>query len=109
MPALGKPRRDVAHDVTEAVAPNPRRCPDSAFLSLREFLKLAARQRRGNAVLIGSTAAVFGEAGHADYAAAKAALAFGLTRTLKNEMAGWCRTRPITVADASTASAPGGR
>ena len=59
----------------------------SAFLSLREFLKLAARQRRGNAVLIGSTAAVFGEAGHADYAAAKAALAFGLTRTLKNEMA----------------------
>jgi 3-oxoacyl-[acyl-carrier protein] reductase len=59
----------------------------SAFLSLREFLKLASRQRRGNAVLIGSTAAVFGEAGHADYAAAKAALAFGLTRTLKNEMA----------------------
>ena len=58
-----------------------------AFLSLREFLRLAARQKRGNAVLIASTAAVFGEAGHADYAAAKAALAFGLTRTLKNEIA----------------------
>ena len=59
----------------------------SAFLSLREFLKLVARQRRGNAVLIASTAAVFGEAGHADYASAKAAMAYGLTRTLKNEIA----------------------
>ncbi len=59
----------------------------SAFLSLREFLGCAARQGRGNAVLIGSTAAIHGEAGHADYAAAKSAMAFGLTRTLKNEMA----------------------
>jgi len=59
----------------------------SAFLSLREFLKLVARQRRGNAVLIASTAAVFGEAGHADYASAKAAMAYGLTPTLKNEIA----------------------
>lgn len=59
----------------------------SAFLSLREFCRIAARQKRGNAVLIGSTAAVFGEAGHADYAAAKAAMAFGLTRSLKNELA----------------------
>jgi 3-oxoacyl-[acyl-carrier protein] reductase len=30
---------------------------------------------------------VFGEAGHADYAAAKSAMAFGLTRSLKNELA----------------------
>jgi len=59
----------------------------TAFLSLRAFLRLAARQRRGNAVLIASTAAVFGEAGHADYASAKAALAYGLTRSLKNELA----------------------
>jgi 3-oxoacyl-[acyl-carrier protein] reductase len=59
----------------------------SSFLTLREFLRQVERQRRGNAVLIGSTAAVFGEAGHADYASAKAAMAFGLTRTLKNEMA----------------------
>jgi len=58
----------------------------STFLCLREFLRLVAKQKRGNAVLIGSTAAVFGEAGHADYAAAKAAVAFGLTRTLKNEL-----------------------
>ena len=59
----------------------------SAFLSLREFLKLVARQHRGNAVLIASTAAVFGEAGHADYASAKAGIAYGLTRTVKNELA----------------------
>ena len=59
----------------------------SAFLCLREFFLIVAKQKHGNAVLIGSTAAVFGEAGHADYAAAKAAMAFGLTRTLKNELA----------------------
>ena len=59
----------------------------SVFLCVREFLRLVEKQRRGNVVLIGSTAAVFGEAGHADYASAKAAMAFGLTRTLKNEMA----------------------
>jgi 3-oxoacyl-[acyl-carrier protein] reductase len=58
----------------------------SAFLCLREFLKLVEKQRRGNAILIASTAAVFGEAGHADYAAGKAALAYGLTRSLKNEV-----------------------
>lgn len=59
----------------------------SAFLSVREFLRIVAKHRRGNAVLIGSTAAMFGEAGHADYASAKAAMSFGLTRSLKNELA----------------------
>jgi 3-oxoacyl-[acyl-carrier protein] reductase len=59
----------------------------STFLTLREFLRVVAKQKRGNAVLIASTAGVFGEAGHADYAAAKSAMAFGLTRTLKNEIA----------------------
>jgi 3-oxoacyl-[acyl-carrier protein] reductase len=59
----------------------------SAFLSLREFSRLVRQQRRGNAILIASTAGVFGEAGHADYAAAKAALAYGLVRSLKNEFA----------------------
>jgi 3-oxoacyl-[acyl-carrier protein] reductase len=58
----------------------------TTFLSVREFFKIVARQRRGNLVFIGSTAAVFGEAGHADYAAAKAAIAYGLTRSLKNEL-----------------------
>ncbi len=72
----------------------------SAFLCAREFCRLVRRQRRGNVIFIGSTAAVFGEAGHADYAAAKAGLAFGLTRTLKNEIA---RLAP------HTAEYPGGR
>ena len=58
----------------------------TTFLSVREFLRLVAKQRRGNAVLIASTAAIFGEAGHADYAAGKAAIAYGLTRSLKNEL-----------------------
>jgi len=58
----------------------------TAFLSLREFLRVVARQKQGNAVLIASTAAVFGEAGHADYAAGKAAIAYGLTRSVKNEL-----------------------
>jgi 3-oxoacyl-[acyl-carrier protein] reductase len=58
----------------------------STFLCAREFFKVVAKQKSGNAVLIASTAAVFGEAGHADYASAKAAMAYGLTRTLKNEI-----------------------
>ena len=65
----------------------------SAFLCAREFLKLVAKQKRGNLVFIASTAGVFGEAWHADYAAAKAAMAYGLTRTLKNEIA---RLAPVT-------------
>jgi 3-oxoacyl-[acyl-carrier protein] reductase len=59
----------------------------NTFLCMREFMAIVARQKRGNALLIASTAGVFGEAGHADYAAAKSAMAFGLTRSLKNEIA----------------------
>jgi 3-oxoacyl-[acyl-carrier protein] reductase len=58
----------------------------TTFLTTREFLRIVARQKRGNAILISSTAAVFGEAGHADYSATKAAIAYGLTRSLKNEI-----------------------
>jgi 3-oxoacyl-[acyl-carrier protein] reductase len=36
--------------------------------------------------MIASTAGVFGEAGHADYAAAKSAIAGGLLLSLKNEV-----------------------
>ena len=57
------------------------------FHTLRDFLQLVARQKRGNAVLIASTAGTFGEAGHADYAAAKAAIGYGLLRSVKNEIA----------------------
>ena len=60
----------------------------SAFLTCRGFLRGLADSPRERAaiVLVSSTAAVFGEADHADYAAAKAAIAYGLTRTLKNEI-----------------------
>ena len=59
----------------------------SVFLTLREFFKQVRKQRRGNAVLISSTAGIFGEAGHVDYASAKSALAYGMVRTVKNELA----------------------
>ena len=59
-----------------------------AFLTCRGFLKHLAEVPRESAsiVLVGSTAALFGEADHADYSAAKAGLAYGLTRSLKNEI-----------------------
>ncbi len=65
----------------------------SVFLCAREFLRGVERARleAPAAVLVGSTAGVFGEAGHADYAAAKAGLTYGLARTLKNEI---CRLAP---------------
>src|SRR5262249_39686791 len=54
----------------------------SVFLCMREFFRGVARHGIADpsAVLIGSTAGVFGEAGHADYAAAKAAVSYGLAR-----------------------------
>jgi 3-oxoacyl-[acyl-carrier protein] reductase len=56
------------------------------FLTARAFLREVARTGRGALVLVGSTAGLFGEAGHADYAAAKAAIQGGLLRSLKNEI-----------------------
>ncbi len=60
----------------------------SVFLCARAFFRVLERTRPESAalVIVGSTAAVFGEEGHADYAAAKAAITYGLTRTLKNEI-----------------------
>src|SRR5262245_1819021 len=61
----------------------------SVFLCVREFFRGIVKHQTADpaAVLIGSTAGIFGEAGHADYAAAKAGLTYGLARTLKNEIA----------------------
>jgi 3-oxoacyl-[acyl-carrier protein] reductase len=90
--------RTVANDLT------------AAFLCMREFFRGIKRHalRDPAAVLIGSTAAVFGEAGHVDYAAAKGGLVYGFLLSLKNEIArlaprgrvnaicpGWTRT-PMT-------------
>jgi 3-oxoacyl-[acyl-carrier protein] reductase len=58
----------------------------STFLVARAFLREVARTGHGSLVLVGSTAGVFGEAGHADYAAAKAAVTGGLLLSLKNEI-----------------------
>jgi 3-oxoacyl-[acyl-carrier protein] reductase len=82
----------------------------AAFLVARAFLRRVAVQGHGNLVFVGSTAALFGEADHADYAAAKAAVVYGLVRSLKNEIVrvaptgrvnavcpGWTRT-PMTRA-----------
>jgi 3-oxoacyl-[acyl-carrier protein] reductase len=58
----------------------------AAFLTARGFLRGVAERGHGSLVVVGSTAGSFGEAGHADYAAAKSALMFGLVRSLKNEV-----------------------
>jgi 3-oxoacyl-[acyl-carrier protein] reductase len=59
----------------------------ATFLTMRAFLRHAAATGSGSLVLIGSTAGVFGEAGHADYAAAKGAILSGLLLSAKNEAA----------------------
>jgi len=59
----------------------------ATFLTARGFLREVARTGHGSLVLVGSTAGQFGEAGHADYAAAKSALQGGLLLSLKNEVA----------------------
>ncbi|MGH2788932.1 MAG: SDR family NAD(P)-dependent oxidoreductase [Actinomycetota bacterium] len=59
---------------------------DGVFLSCRAFLRHVAQTGTGNIVIIGSTAGLFGEAGHADYAAAKSAVVGGLALSLKNEI-----------------------
>ncbi len=55
-------------------------------LPLERFLREVARTGHGNLILVGSTAGIFGEAGHADYAAAKSAILYGLLLSLKNEV-----------------------
>lgn len=59
---------------------------DATFLTCRAFLRHVATTGAGNIVLVSSTAGIFGEAGHSDYAAAKAALAGGFLLSLKNEI-----------------------
>jgi 3-oxoacyl-[acyl-carrier protein] reductase len=58
----------------------------ATFLTARGFLREVARSGNGSLVLVGSTAGIFGEAGHADYAAAKSAISGGLLLSLKNEV-----------------------
>lgn len=60
---------------------------EGAFLCCREFLRVLRDHpvEKASIVMVGSTASVFGEAGHLDYSVSKAGLV-GLLRTLKNEI-----------------------
>jgi 3-oxoacyl-[acyl-carrier protein] reductase len=58
----------------------------ATFLTARGFLRGVERSGHGSLVLVGSTAGIFGEAGHADYAAAKSGIVHGLLLSLKNEV-----------------------
>jgi len=59
---------------------------DSVFLSCRAFLRHVEQTGEGNIVIVASTAGIFGEAGHSDYATAKGALVSGFLKSLKNEI-----------------------
>ncbi|PIL26183.1 hypothetical protein GSI_11938 [Ganoderma sinense ZZ0214-1] len=63
----------------------------ASFLVAREYLRaLKAAEpdakEKAAIVFVGSTAGKFGEAGHADYAATKSALMYGMCLSLKNEI-----------------------
>ncbi|KAF8888075.1 NAD(P)-binding protein [Infundibulicybe gibba] len=63
----------------------------STFLVAREYmrgLETASEDIKSKAaiILIGSTAGKYGEANHADYAASKSAMMYGLNLSLKNEI-----------------------
>jgi 3-oxoacyl-[acyl-carrier protein] reductase len=58
----------------------------ATFLTARGFVRGVERSGDGSLVLVGSTAGIFGEAGHADYAAAKSGIVHGLLLSLKNEV-----------------------
>ncbi|HEX4520709.1 MAG TPA: SDR family oxidoreductase [Gaiellaceae bacterium] len=76
----------------------------ATFLTARGFLQNLG-EREGTLVLVGSTAGLFGEAGHADYAAAKSAILGGLLLSLKNEVVRFNpRTRVNAVAPGWTVS-----
>jgi 3-oxoacyl-[acyl-carrier protein] reductase len=58
----------------------------ATFLTARAYLRHVEATGAGSLVLVASTSGLFGEAGHADYSAAKAAIAHGLLLSLKNEI-----------------------
>ncbi len=58
----------------------------ATFLTARAYMRHVAHAKAGSLVLVGSTAGIFGEAGHADYSASKAGMTHGLLLSLKNEI-----------------------
>jgi 3-oxoacyl-[acyl-carrier protein] reductase len=77
----------------------------ATFFTARAFLREVKRNGYGSLVFVGSTAGVFGEQGHADYAAAKSGILGGLLLSAKNEVARISpRARVNAVAPGWTAS-----
>jgi 3-oxoacyl-[acyl-carrier protein] reductase len=74
----------------------------ATFLTARAYLRHVEAAGAGSLVLVSSTSGLFGEAGHADYSAAKAAIAHGLLLSIKNEAAP--RARVNVVAPGWTAT-----
>jgi 3-oxoacyl-[acyl-carrier protein] reductase len=58
----------------------------ATFLTARAYMRHVETAGAGSLVLVASTAGMVGEAGHADYASAKAAIGHGLALSLKNEV-----------------------
>ena len=69
----------------------------ATFLTARSYLRHVEASGAGSLVLVTSTAGLFGEAGHVDYAAAKAAVSYGLLLSLKNEIV---RSAPLARVNA---------
>jgi len=82
-PSLGVPVWELSLERWEQTL---RQNLTSSFLTARGFLREVARNGHGSLILIGSTAGIVGEAGHADYAAAKSGVLGGLLLSLKNEI-----------------------
>ena len=77
---------------------------DVTVNTVKQFLLQANKTDPTSIVMIGSTAGVFGEAGHSDYAAAKGAITSGLLLSLKNEISGIYNCRVNAVAPGWTAT-----
>ncbi len=77
---------------------------DVTVNTVKQFLLQANKTEPSSIVMIGSTAGVFGEAGHSDYATAKGAITSGLMLSLKNEISGIYNCRINAVAPGWTAT-----
>ena len=87
--AIAAPERTLTSDITLERWNNTIQTNlTGVFLCVRAFFNNLKQfpNKFGSVVLIGSTAGEFGEAGHSDYSATKAAMMYGLTKTWKNEI-----------------------
>lgn len=77
------------------------------FLTARAYLQHVREIGHGSLVLLASAAAELGEDGFADYAAAKSAIAFGLTKTLAREIVAGAPTARVNAVSPSWVPPPG--